>query len=109
MARLDHLNFLEKKNKLYPLKKRKIYQEAVDTVTLAEREKMKRLILSGKTDWSPPMSESKEGEDFESSSIDSGRDSKLEAKLNASTSVVPPNKIAQKAFNGGQQENQDQA
>lgn len=51
---------------------------------LVERERMKRLILFGETYWSSPMSDSKEGEDSKSSLIDSGRDSKLEAKLNAS-------------------------
>lgn len=48
---------------------------------------MKRLILLGKTNWFPSMSEL-EVEDFGPSSIDSRRDSDLEAKLNATNATA---------------------
>lgn len=38
---MKHLQVLERKAKLFPLKKRKIYKEAVDIVTLVERENEK--------------------------------------------------------------------
>lgn len=78
---------LEKKAKLYSLKKKKIYQKVVDVATLDKREKMKELILSRKIHWFPPMTEFKD-KDSKSSSIDFRRDSKLKAKLNASFVVA---------------------
>lgn len=77
---------LERKERLYPLKKRKIYQDAVDTATLAERDRMKKLFAAGKREWSPPMSDSSDSDSDQSSSdyIDSGRDSELEAELDTS-------------------------
>lgn len=47
---VECLSFLERKAKLYPLKKKKIYQEVVDTATLVEKETMKKLIISEKMD-----------------------------------------------------------
>lgn len=64
------MSFLERKTKLYPLKK-KIYQKAVDIATLTEKERMKKLIFFNKTNWFPLMSESKKDEDSRSSLIDS--------------------------------------
>lgn len=74
---------MEKKARLHPLKKKKIYQDLVDITTMAKREQMKKLILSEKTNWSLLMSETKE-EDFASSSIDSRQGSELKVELNTS-------------------------
>lgn len=85
MARA-HLGFLEWKEKLYPLKKKKkIYQNVIDTATLIEHNRMKKLITTRKTDQSSPLFDSSDS-DFDFSTgfayIDSRRDSVLEAELN---------------------------
>lgn len=46
----NYLCLLERKARLYPLKNKRIYYEGVDNSTLVERERMKKLILSEKTD-----------------------------------------------------------
>lgn len=76
-----------KKAKLCLLKKKHIYQDVVDTVTLARWDRMKRLIVTKKMHWSPPMSDSSSFDSDDGSSpsspyINSKQDFELESKLN---------------------------
>lgn len=53
---VDHLHLLERKAKLYPFTKKGQTIRKCGHYHAGRRDRMKRLILFGKLDWSPPMS-----------------------------------------------------
>lgn len=86
----EHFSFFERKEKLYPFKKKKIYQDATEITTLTERDQMKIRITVEKTDYSPPLSDPSNSDSDSSIGslfINFGWDFDLEVELNASNAM----------------------
>lgn len=83
------LSFLERKERFYPLKKKKIYKEVVDTTTLVVCDKMKKLIVAGKINSLSPLFDFDSNLNSSANSlfIDLGRDLDLEVELNTTSST----------------------